>query len=328
VQSPGFTSISARMASMRDFVADSLFLAPTPVGPRTLGSELGSDFGDDWESRTWAGSSFVVSTTPGRPVQDYQVQPEGLTRVEADEGDDLDEGEWEDEPQAPLAEDDGDQTMLFNSPATLPPLASSALASLALALAPAKAHTWDYDSSPSASVARRRPKDSLRVRRVDFRTSTRRLPREEITPALGSDGQADRPDRTREMSPSPAPSGRRTDDMALAWQDGSLDGAESSEDEEYGSESGRTASGPTSGVARARASLGKGKAPQIAQGGSGVVLQRPRVDRAGSSQSSIALAHRRAGNVQRGGEQASQVKTRQIGQNVTVSLAPRFAVRS
>lgn len=108
--SPAFASITSRMAAMSAFVSSALQTTPSRPGlNRSLGSELGSEYGDrpDNSLRLIEDALFLNRPSPSR------------THLSVD--------------------DDGKSTFsdaFAESPAALPPRVSAALSSLALALAP------------------------------------------------------------------------------------------------------------------------------------------------------------------------------------------------
>ena len=129
--SPGYTSVSSRMASMRQYVAKHL-----GAGARTLGSELGSQYG------AFSPDSMRLGTA------DAELQGTGAG-VNAGG----DETEWEDDddpdhaPYGPadeevaylgglLASDIEADGSPSSSPAALPPQISAALSSMASAMGP------------------------------------------------------------------------------------------------------------------------------------------------------------------------------------------------
>ncbi|KAK4687516.1 hypothetical protein P7C73_g2593, partial [Tremellales sp. Uapishka_1] len=105
--SPGFASLSSRMASMRQYVGANL--------GRTLGSELGSEFGDGWQDNVYS-------------LQSLQWQHQEEEREDEEEEEEV--SEEESEPPAPI-----------------PQTVSMALSSLATALAPSTMFNRNIDSS-------------------------------------------------------------------------------------------------------------------------------------------------------------------------------------
>ncbi|RSH92804.1 hypothetical protein EHS25_008250 [Saitozyma podzolica] len=165
--SPGFTALTSRMASMRDFVANNI--------QRTLGSELGSEFGDDWTSEadpsrlsTFAPPSWAASPASGRSERGDDAH-EGMNTSLQQTTIDLNfplhehhhhdhdhdhEDEWTDE--------DVSQQYSYSVPAPLPPKVSAALSSLAIALAPSSVFAPPQDSSVPIL-----PRGSLREEGLD-----------------------------------------------------------------------------------------------------------------------------------------------------------------
>lgn len=166
--SPGFTALTSRMASMRDFVANNI--------QRTLGSELGSEFGDDWGSEadpsrlsTFAPPSWAASPASGRSERGDDAHEDmsmdaslQQTTIDLhfplhdhhhDHDHDHDyEDEWTDE----------DVSQNYSVPAPLPPKVSAALSSLAIALAPSSVFAPPQDSSVPIL-----PRGSLREEGLD-----------------------------------------------------------------------------------------------------------------------------------------------------------------
>ena len=125
--SPAFASLSSRMASMRAFVTTALDASPSRPAHRSLGSELGSEYGDQPEGslRFIENALFGLNSPAG-------------THLTADE-----------DGRSIISEG------YFQPPAPLPAGVSAALSSLALALAP-----YTSPAPPRAMVGSRRPGSS------------------------------------------------------------------------------------------------------------------------------------------------------------------------
>ncbi|KAK8866006.1 hypothetical protein IAR55_001157 [Kwoniella newhampshirensis] len=159
---PAFASISSRMASMRAYVNQSLGGVLAGVG-RTLESELGSEFGDDWNENL-------------RSLDDIRWERKqviGISSASSSDQEDTDSDSHYGLGQATNVtedDDDGDDEEMDTScvssmtqpPLPLPPNVSAALSSLAIALAPSAVFSSTMNSSVSML-----PRGSLREAGLD-----------------------------------------------------------------------------------------------------------------------------------------------------------------
>lgn len=293
------------MASMREFVEGSLGVADGGR-MRSLGSELGSELGD-WGSPipqthvsdNRSPSGYMTRTDMNaEEVTDSPSQDIDLLSVD----DDSDEAAWEDEPDT-LFSVDGDfnegDTTIFNSPAVLPPLVSAALSSLAAALAP----TQSWGSSPVSGEEQAGPSHSRLSSSTSQDTVIERSASESCIIATavphaasriqaGVDQPVFRSGHVRRQS-SPSPMSSQPGDESLILHPGSVEPSNSSGPSTISSHPAPHQSGPSRRPDKLHGSQnGKGKAREIVNHRP-AVLPRPKVERSSSSQSSIALAHRR-----------------------------------